>query len=215
MTENRTTREFAPTMSNWNRGGMEGRMSKLGLQIVMGLLGIIPVATGLLGLLGVEDPFYVAVGVPPIVMLDSNLRFYSGVWLGLGLGICWLIPRIERHTVLFRVVWAMIFIGGIGRLLSMTLLAWPPVPFVGFTALEIVGAPLFILWKSRLSKLSLRHIDDDLRASSSEMIFALRPSTSEASVLARSRCDHLQVGGVTGLRPSILKTADVCPCRRF
>jgi hypothetical protein len=56
-------------------------MSKLTLQIVMGLLGIIPVATGLLGLLGVEDPFYVAVGVPPIVLLDTNLRFYSGVWL--------------------------------------------------------------------------------------------------------------------------------------
>jgi hypothetical protein len=28
-------------------------------------------------------------------------------------------------TVLFRVLWAMIFIGGIGRLLSMIMLAWP------------------------------------------------------------------------------------------
>ena len=36
---------------------MEGHMSKLALQIVMGILGIMPVATGLLGLLGVEDPF--------------------------------------------------------------------------------------------------------------------------------------------------------------
>ena len=71
-------------------------MSKLTLQIVMGLLGIIPVATGLLGLLGVEDPFYVAVGVPPIVLLDTNLRFYSGVWLGLGLALYGLIPSICR-----------------------------------------------------------------------------------------------------------------------
>jgi len=152
MTENKTTHEFGPTMSNWKRNRIESQTSKLGLQIVMGLLGIIPVATGLLGLLGVADPFYVAAGVPPIVMLDSNLRFFSGVWLGLGLGIYWLIPTIERQTLLFRVLWAMIFIGGIGRLLSLTMLAWPPVPFIAFMALEIVGAPLFIVWQTRLSK---------------------------------------------------------------
>jgi hypothetical protein len=104
---------------------MEVHMSKLALQIVIGLLGIIPLATGLLGLLGVEDPFYVAVGVQPIVLLDTNLRFYSGAWLGLGLALYWLIPTSERQTVLFRAIWAMIFIGGIGRLLSMTLLASP------------------------------------------------------------------------------------------
>ena len=126
-------------------------MSKRTLQIVTGLLGVVPVVTGLLGLMGVADPFYVAIGVPPIVVLDTNLRFYSGVWLGLGLGFFWLIPTIERQTVLFRAIWAMILIGGIGRLLSMMLLAWPPAPFVAFAALEIVGAPLFIWWQSRVS----------------------------------------------------------------
>ena len=136
-------------------------MSKLALQIIMGLLGIIPVATGLLGLLGVEDPFYVAVGVPPIVLLDTNLRFYSGVWLGLGVALYWLIPSIEKQTIPFRVIWAMIFIGGIGRLLSMLLLAWPPAAFVAVMALEIVGAPLFIWWQSRVSKYELKCFADD------------------------------------------------------
>jgi len=141
-------------------------MSKLSLQIVMGLLGIIPVATGLLGLLGVDDPFYVAVGVPPIVLLDTNLRFYSGTWLGLGLALYWLIPSIEKQMVVFRVIWAMIFIGGIGRLLSILLLAWPPAAFVAFTALEIVGAPLFIWWQSRVSKCELRRVADGPRPNS-------------------------------------------------
>jgi hypothetical protein len=118
----------------------------------MGLLGIIPVATGLLGLLGVEDPVYVAAGVPPIVLLDTNLRFYSGVWVGVGLALWWLIPTIERQTVLFRMLWGMIFLGGIGRLLSMIVLGSPPVAFVAFTAIEIVGAPLFILWQSRVAR---------------------------------------------------------------
>jgi hypothetical protein len=133
-------------------------MSKLSLQIVMGLLAFIPVATGLLGLLGVEDPFYVAAGVPRIVILDTNLRFYSGVWLGLGLALYWMIPSIEKQTIPFRGIWAMIFIGGIGRLLSMLLLAWPPSSFVAFTALEIVGAPLFIWWQSRVSKYERRRV---------------------------------------------------------
>ena len=127
-------------------------MNKFNLQIVMGLLGIIPVATGLLGMMGVHDPVYVAAGVPPIVLLDTNLRFFSGVWVGLGLALWSLIPTIERQTVLFRVLWGMIFIGGIGRLLSMIMLEWPPVPFVGFTAIEIVGAPLFIWWQSHVAR---------------------------------------------------------------
>jgi hypothetical protein len=85
-------------------------------------------------------------------LLDSNLRFFSGLWLGLGLALYWLIPRIEKQTVLFRVIWIMIFLGGVGRLLSMLFLALPPVPFVGFTILEIVGAPIFVLWQARLAK---------------------------------------------------------------
>jgi Domain of unknown function (DUF4345) len=90
--------------------------------------------------------------VPPIVLLDTNLRFFSGVWVGAGLALWWLIPTIERQTVLFRVLWGMIFIGGIGRLLSMIMLGLPSIPFVAFTAIEIVGAPLFIWWQSRLAR---------------------------------------------------------------
>jgi hypothetical protein len=54
--------------------------------------------------------------------------------------------------VLFRVLWGMIFIGGIGRLLSIIFLALPPIPFIGFTALEIIGAPFFIWWQAHLGR---------------------------------------------------------------
>ncbi|MGD0189453.1 MAG: DUF4345 domain-containing protein [Rhizomicrobium sp.] len=127
-------------------------MSKRALQIVTGLLGIIPVATGLIGLMGVHDPLYASAGVPANALVDSNLRFFAGVWLGLGVSIYWLIPHIERQTTLFRAVWGMIFLGGIGRLLSMLLLAPPPLPFVAFTLLEVIGAPVFVIWQSRLAR---------------------------------------------------------------
>ena len=127
-------------------------IGKRSLQIVTTILAVIPVVSGLFGLNGVRDPLYANAGVGQNVSLDSNLRFFSGIWLGLGLALFWLIPSIEKQTVLFRVVWAAIFLGGIGRCLSMLFLAVPPTPFLAFTVLEVVGAPLFILWQSRIAR---------------------------------------------------------------
>jgi uncharacterized protein YjeT (DUF2065 family) len=127
-------------------------MNKRGLQIATGLLGAIPVLTGIITMFGLSDPIYAAAKIPANALLDSNLRFFGGVWLGLGLALYWLIPSIERQTVLFRVLWGMIFLGGIGRSLSIIFLGWPPLPFVGFTALEIIGAPFFIWWQARLER---------------------------------------------------------------
>jgi Domain of unknown function (DUF4345) len=127
-------------------------MNKRGLQIAMVLLGVIPVVTGIITMFGLSDPLYASAGIPAIAVLDSNLRFFGGVWLGLGLSLYLLIPNIEKQTLLFRVLWGMIFLGGIGRLASMLFLAPPPPPFIGFTILEIVGAPFFVWWQARLAK---------------------------------------------------------------
>jgi hypothetical protein len=124
---------------------------KRSLQAVTAVLAAIPVVTGLIGMFGIADPLYASSHLPPSALLDTNLRFFSGVWLGLGIAMYSIIPTIERQTALFRALWGMIFIGGIGRLISMLLVALPPAPFIGFTALEIVGAPLFILWQARLA----------------------------------------------------------------
>jgi uncharacterized protein YjeT (DUF2065 family) len=127
-------------------------MNKRGLQIATDLLGVIPVLTGIITMFGLSDPIYAAAKIPANPLLDSNLRFFGGVWLGLGLALYWLFPSIDKQTVLFRVLWGMIFLGGIGRLLSMVLVGAPPLPFVGFTALEIIGAPFFIWWQARLER---------------------------------------------------------------
>jgi Domain of unknown function (DUF4345) len=126
-------------------------MNKRPLQYTLAVLGLIPVITGVIHMMGVTDPLYVAAGIPRDALLDSNLRFFGGLWLGLGLTLLWLVPRIETETVIYRILWGMIFIGGIGRLLSMLFIGLPPLPFIGFTVLEIIGAPLFILWQSRIT----------------------------------------------------------------
>ena len=132
-------------------------MGKRLLQITTALLGLVPLLTGIITMLGVHDPLYSAAGIPALPVLDSNLRFFGGVWLGLGIAILWLVPRIETETVLFRAIWGAIFLGGAGRLLSILLVGTPPIPFVGFTALELIGAPLFIYWQHRVAEAAARN----------------------------------------------------------
>jgi hypothetical protein len=126
-------------------------MSKRPLQIVSGILGAIPVITGVVSMWGVSDPLYAKAALPANVLLDSNLRFFAGLWLGLGVAMYSIIPRVDKQTVLFRALWGMIFVGGIGRLISMLMLGPPPAPFIAFTALEILGAPIMVLWQARLA----------------------------------------------------------------
>ncbi|MBR0344956.1 MAG: DUF4345 domain-containing protein [Rudaea sp.] len=127
-------------------------MSRRLLQILTALLGLIPLATGIITMFGLSDPLYASMQLPQSPLLDSNLRFFGGVWCALGLALFWMIPSIERQTVLFRVIWGAVFLGGIGRLLSILFAGLPPLPFIGFTALEIVGAPLFVYWQYRVAK---------------------------------------------------------------
>ena len=126
-------------------------MSKRHLQVSTALLGAVPVVTGVIAMMGLHDPLYDTLQLPHDATLDSNLRFFGGVWLGLGLSVWWMVPRLTLQTALFRAVWVMIGLGGVGRLLSMLLVGTPSLAFVGFTLLEIAGAPLFIWWQHRVS----------------------------------------------------------------
>ena len=124
------------------------------LQIFTAVLALIPTLSGIVTLMGVHDPLYTALALPDDPLLDSNLRFFGDVWLGLGLAVFWMLPRLSEQTALFRVVWGAIFLGGVGRLLSMSVVGLPPAPFIAFTLLEIVGAPLFVVWHARVVRSS-------------------------------------------------------------
>jgi hypothetical protein len=122
------------------------------LQVATAVLALIPIATGAVTLLGIKDPLYRTFALPPTPILDSNLRFFGGIWLGLGLALLWSVPSIEHQGVLFRVVWGAVFLGGVGRLLSWLLIGPPPRPFIGFTLLELLGAPLLVFWQYRVAR---------------------------------------------------------------
>jgi hypothetical protein len=128
-------------------------MNKRPLQVTTALLAVIPIVTGIVIMLrGIDDPLYASLALPRSALLDSNMRFFAGVWLGAGIAMLWLVPSIERQGVLFRALWGAIFLGGVGRLLSMAAMGMPPAPFVGLTVLEIIGAPGFVYWQHRVAR---------------------------------------------------------------
>jgi len=140
--------------------------SKQWLQAVNAVLSLIPIGTGVVTMMGVADPIYAGLGIPDTPMLDGNLRFFGGVWLVLGLTLARVIPTIDTRSAEFQIIWIAVFVGGIGRLLSMAFSGIPPLPFIGFTVIEIVGAPLLLLWQhsvarqSAARKSALRHRPD-------------------------------------------------------
>jgi hypothetical protein len=49
---------------------------------------------------GIRDPIYRPLNLPASPILDSNRRFFGGIWLGRGLAMLWLVPSIEHQGVL-------------------------------------------------------------------------------------------------------------------
>ncbi len=127
-------------------------MSRVLLQICTAVLALVPISTGIITMRGVRDPLYRPLHLPEVPVLDSNLRFLGGVWLGVGLALLWTVPAIEQQGTLFRWLWGAVFLGGVGRLLSWLIIGAPPPSYIGFLLLEIVGAPLFIYWQSRVAQ---------------------------------------------------------------
>ena len=122
---------------------------KRGLQIVMGMLSLIPLFFGLQGFIKGAAAHLDPQLVTPTI--DSFTRYQSGYYLSLFIFLWWLIPNIEKHTPVFRILIFAIFIGGIGRLISYTAVGAPPIQMLIGTALEL-GAPVLLIWQAAVTK---------------------------------------------------------------
>ena len=63
---------------------------------------------------------------------------------------------IERHTTLFRLVCAGVFVGGVGRLLSIIQVGIPGTSAVVFTAVELLF-PLLAIWQADMAGSATAH----------------------------------------------------------
>lgn len=120
---------------------------KRGLQIILGLLSLIPLMVSIVG---------VTIGLgrwlsPEMVepQFDSHYRYITGYYLSLTLIAWWMIPTIEKHQTLFRIIGGAIFFGGIGRAISWMTVGAPSQMAMIFTGIELLF-PLLMVWQAKL-----------------------------------------------------------------
>ena len=126
---------------------------KLGLQIILGTLSLIPMIVSILGITQGTARF-----IPESLIaatFDSHYRYITGYYFSLSFIVWWIIPNIEKHTILLKIIFGGIFLGGIGRLFSMFQVGIPQPPDIGFTVLELL-LPLLCIWQGKLVS-SRRH----------------------------------------------------------
>lgn len=122
------------------------------LQIAVGVLGLVPVGAGLAGVL--LGPAMVAANAS--VPLDSHFRYLSGLLLAIGLGFWSCVPGIDQKTGRFRLLTGLVFVGGIGRAVSLETAGLPDVPMLFGLIMELAVTPALCLWQTLDARITPR-----------------------------------------------------------
>ncbi len=118
-------------------------------QIAFGLTALVPLAMGLGGvfigakLLGVDAPPH---------DLSSHYGYLSGLLVALWLGFLTCLPRIEQNGRRFRLLTAIVVIGGAARLYAVFAYGHPTWPHIVALVGELGVVPFFALWQWRIAR---------------------------------------------------------------
>lgn len=120
------------------------------LQVVLGALACIPLASGLAGMLVGPSALPGDTGEVG-ASLDSEYRFTNAYWLALAPVVWSTLPRVERSTTVLRAALGTTFVGGLARLHAWRSSGVPHPALVAALGLELVGAPLLLAWQRRVA----------------------------------------------------------------
>ncbi len=131
--------------------GQAGSKERLLLQLIVALACLVPLAAGAAGM--IQGPGMLrGVGGDGPADLDSHFRYLSGLLFAVGIGFATCIPGIERKTGRFRLLALLVFVGGLGRLVSFLSIGVPGPGHVFGLAMELVAVPLLVLWQARVAR---------------------------------------------------------------
>ncbi|MEM7124729.1 MAG: DUF4345 domain-containing protein [Chloroflexota bacterium] len=86
-----------------------------------------------------------------IIELDNHYRYLTGAYLAVTFAIWWTLGNIEERVVPFRMVCAAVFIGGVGRVVSIATVGMPESSeYIVGAVIELILVPLLLLWQLRL-----------------------------------------------------------------
>jgi hypothetical protein len=130
-------------------------MSKLSFRIVLAAVCGLCFFSGWLGYRYGAVNYYYGLPdnpafTPGLLMLDSNFRFYNGLWFGIGFILIWMIINVTKKTNVMWGLSVLFFMGGIGRIVSIVTCGRPSLMYMLFLPLE-TGFPLLALWQRHIS----------------------------------------------------------------
>lgn len=113
-------------------------------------LAVVPVVAGsatvLLGSGSVPAPG------DPSANLESELRFYAVWWIGAGLFLAWLAPRVAERTLELRVLCGLLFLAGLSRVLGIAIDGRPSGGQLVLMAVELALPPVLVIWQARVAR---------------------------------------------------------------
>ena len=114
----------------------------------LGVLGAIPVATGVLGIVG--GPERAPGGAATTPSVDSEYRFVNVFWVAAGILLWWTLRRPAERATITRGILGLAAFGGLPRLLSVARTGLPHPVFRATIVLELGILPLVLLWHRRV-----------------------------------------------------------------
>ncbi len=83
--------------------------------------------------------------------LDAHYRYLSGLLLAIGVAFALSIPRIETHKGRFRLLTAIVVIGGLGRLYGVLTTGHASDVTIFALAMELIVTPALAIWQGRIA----------------------------------------------------------------
>ncbi len=123
-------------------------MERRYLQIVVAIVGLVPVGAGLGGV--IYGPQFLE--LPNSASSWSHVHYLAGLLLAIGFIFWASIPNIERHRSRFALLTLIVFTGGVMRLLGAIALGDAPGKGMIFALImELIVTPVLWAWQRRVA----------------------------------------------------------------
>ena len=121
------------------------RQERRALQIAVGLAAVVPVTIGMWGVLA-------GFGAPGL-FADSQFRYLSAILFGMGIAFWIMVPEIEQHRWPFRMLCALVVLGGLARLATGLAQGIHKEAAIALV-MELAVTPALYFWRERVERLA-------------------------------------------------------------